>query len=297
MFRQSRKVQSVNATGFTHPNLSVSKIQKRGLMMKDFVRWDVVVFFSTIYLAICPSPKGFAHDNPQAYIVVGESTDLGIGATVPEEAWVSMFHQFLEKKYFKSAADLHNYSVFGATMGDITRDQLAAALSDIASHNPVVLSLGGGGNDLLKFIASPQAVTCLMADIQCVARLNALLNNVEALLDEMVSKLRAAAGNNPILLRTEYNPLLKKSCGGPTDALAQLANLVIEGGDVPFLTSGLNDRIRDVAARYDAEVIEIFISFASNPNKLVSDDCIHATDAGHKIIFDAAVEAFEAFLQ
>jgi lysophospholipase L1-like esterase len=243
-------------------------------------------------LAICPS-SGFAHDTGKAYIVLGESTDLGIGATVPEKAWVPMFHRFLELSFFASSADLHNYSVFGATVGDILRGQLAAAFSDIASHNPVVLSLGGGGNDLLKFIASPEAVTCLTVKIQCVARFHALLNNVEALLDQMVRRLRAADPNIPILLRTEHNPFLKDSCGGPTDGLAQLANLVLEGSDnVPFLASGLNGRIRDVAARYNAKVIEIFTLFASNPNGLVADDCIHPNDAGHAVIFAQAVSAF-----
>ena len=260
--------------------------------MKVFRRWGTVVFFSTIYLTICPSSKGFAHDTGQAYIVLGESTDLGIGATVPEKAWVPMFHKFLESWYLAPSADLHNYSVFGATVGDILRDQLAAAFSDIASHNPVVLSLGGGGNDLLKFIASPEAVTCLTVNIQCLARFNALLNNVEVLLDQMVRRLRAAASNMPILLRTEHNPFLKTSCGGPTDGLAQLANLVLEGSDdVPFLTSGLNDRIRDVAARYNAKVIEIFALFAFNPNGLVADDCIHPNDTGHAVIYAAAVAA------
>src|SRR5262245_24008417 len=229
MFRQSSKVQSVNATGFKHPNLSILKIQKLGLMMRDFGRWGVVIFFSTIYLAICPSPKGVAQI-PQAYIALGESTDAGFKATKPENAWVSKFHEFLEFS-FQSSIDLHNYSVFGATMGEIRRDQLAAALSDIASYNFVVLSLGGGGNDLLNFVPSPQFVTCLRGNIQCLARLNALLNNVEVLLDQMVRRLRAAGPNDVILLRTEFNPLLKQSCGGPSDPLAQLANLAIEGSD------------------------------------------------------------------
>jgi len=99
-----------------------------------------------------------------------------------------------------------------------------------------------------------------------------------------------------ILLRTEHNPFLKDSCGGPSDPLAQLANLVLEGSDMTFLTSGLNDRIRDVAARYDAKVIEVFEVFASKPNELISDDCIHPNDAGHGEIFEAAVEAFQPFL-
>src|SRR5262245_4532555 len=209
MFRQSSKVQSVNATGFTHPNLSVSKIQKRGLMMKDFVRWGVVIFFPTFYLVICPCPKGFAQD-PQAYIVLGESTDFGTGASAGHD-WATMFHTLFLQPLFGSI-DLRNYAVVGATMGEIRRDQLAPALSDIASYNSVVLSLGGGGNDLLNFIQSPQQVTCLMANIQCFARLNALLNNVEVLLDQMVRRLRAAGPNDVILLRTEFNPFLKDGC-------------------------------------------------------------------------------------
>src|SRR4029450_10868249 len=117
----------------------------------------------------------------------------------------------------------------GATMGDIRRDQLAAALSDIASYNFIVLSLGGGGNDLLNFIFSPQAVTCRMANIQCLARLNALLNNVEVLLDQMVRRLRAAGPNDVILLRTEFNPLLKQGCDSIPPGRTQLANLALEG--------------------------------------------------------------------
>lgn len=261
--------------------------------MKGFGCWGVVILFFTIYFTICLSPKGFAQDTGQAYIVLGESTDLGVGATVPEKAWASMFHQFLEFSFFRSSADLHNYAAFGSTAGDIIRDQLATALSDIASHNSVVVSLGGGGNDLLQFITSPEAVTCLMVNIQCVARVNALLNNVEMLLDLTVRRLRAAGPSIPILLRTEHNPFLKESCGGPTSGLAQLANLALEGSDdVPLLASGLNDRIRDVAARYNAKVIETFSLFASNPNNLVADDCIHPNDSGHAVIYAAAVSAF-----
>jgi lysophospholipase L1-like esterase len=261
--------------------------------MKSFGSWGVVVFFFTVYLGICPSPKGFAQSTPQAYIVLGESTDLGTGAT-PGNDWVSMFHEFLRTEQGFNSIDLRNYSVFGATMGEIRRDQLAAALSDIASYNSVVLSIGGGGNDLSNFIRSPQGVTCRMVSIQCFARLNALLNNVEVLLDQMVRRLRAATGpNDVILLRTEFNPFLKQGCDNPP-GISQLANLALEGSNiVPFLTSGLNDRIRDVAARYDAKVIEIFDLFILNdPNKLVAADCFHANDAGHEVIFEAAKLAF-----
>ena len=64
---------------------------------------------------------------------------------------------------------------------------------------------------------------------------------------------------------------------------------------MPF---GLNNRIREVAARYDAIVIEIFKEFAldHNPDDLILDDCVHTNDAGHEIIFRKAREAYEAFL-
>jgi len=55
----------------------------------------------------------------RAYIGLGESTDLGVGATAPEKGWVPLFHRFLESSFFRSSADLHNYSVTGATAGDI----------------------------------------------------------------------------------------------------------------------------------------------------------------------------------
>ncbi len=104
--------------------------------MKDFVRWGVVIFFC--YLGYLSFPKGFAQDIPQAHIVLGESADFGTGATLGND-WVTMFHKFLESpSIFDSSVDLHNYSVFGATMGDIMRDQPAAALSDIASYNFIV---------------------------------------------------------------------------------------------------------------------------------------------------------------
>jgi lysophospholipase L1-like esterase len=253
--------------------------------MKNSEPWGVAIFFLGIYLAIYPAPKVLGHENSQAYIVLGESTDAGVGSTVPEEkGWASLFHEFLESSFFASPADLHNHAVSFATAGDILRDQLAAGLSDIASHHPVVVSLGGGGNDLLDFIVFEQGVhTCSTGGIQCVARFNALLMQVEMTLDLIVQRLRAAGPSAPILLRSEFNPFLKDSCGGPTSALAQLANLVLEGSDnVPFLDNGLNDRIRDVAARHNAKVIEVFSVFASDPNRLLNDDCIHSNDAGHE---------------
>lgn len=256
----------------------------------------LIVFFITVLLSYGGPGTAGAHETGRAYVVLGDSIEFGIGASSPANAWVPMFHEYLEATFFGTPeapvqADLHNHAVSGATAGDIMRDQLAPAIADIQGHNPVVVSWGGGGDDLLNFIGSPQAATCLRGDASCLARLNALLNEVERVLDVTVRRLRAAGPNYAILLRTQYNPLLRTSCGGPTDPQAQLANLVLEGG-APFLVGGLNDRIRDVAARYGAKVIEIFLPFYLNPDDLVADDCIHPNDAGHAVIQNAAAIAF-----
>lgn len=265
--------------------------------MNPFKRGGALIFlFVGVFLTHGASGTAVAHETGQAYVVLGDSIEFGIGAGSPENAWVPGFHDYLESTFFGTPeapvqADLHNHSVPGATVGEIMRDQLAAAIADIRSHDPVVVSWGGGGNDLLNFIGSPQAVTCLMGNAGCLTRLNALLNEIERVLDVTVRGLRAVGPNYTVLLRTQYNPLLRTSCGGPTDSQAQLASLVLEGG-APFLVRGLNDRIRDVAARYGAKVIEIYMPFALNADDLVADDCIHPNDAGHAVIQNAAVIAF-----
>jgi len=90
--------------------------------MKGFGRWDVVIFLATIYLAICPSPKGFAQDIPQAYIALGESTDFGAVPPETGKGWVTLFHEFLESNS-PSPIELRNHAVVGATMGEIRRDR------------------------------------------------------------------------------------------------------------------------------------------------------------------------------
>ena len=112
-------------------------------------------------------------------------------------------------------------------------------------------------------------------------------------MDLTLKKLRSAAGSeNTIIIRTQYNPLQKESCGGPSDPLAQLAQVVLEGNVDPFLVRGLNDRIREMAIKHGAKVADIFMPFALNPEDLIDEDCVHPTDAGHRVISDAFIYAF-----
>ena len=234
-----------------------------------------------------------AHDSGRGYIVLGDSIDYGVGASSPDKAYVSQFHAYLEPTFFQGKADLHNLAVPGATALDIIQNQLTQALTETIIHNPRVISWGGGGNDLRMFIASPQAATCLKGNVSCLARLNALLDEFEQAADHSLRELRKTSGPDaPLYVRTQYNPLLKAACGGPTLPLAQLANAVLEGSPSPRLERGMNDRIRELAHKHGAKVIDTFLPIYLNPDALIAADCVHPNDAGHTAILNAAIFAY-----
>ena len=218
------------------------------------------------------------------YVALGDSIDFGIGVADPAtDGYVAKLHQ-----HFGTATELHNVAIPGATARDIRQQELSSALAAIAGHNPVVVSWGGGGNDLLNFIASPEAATCARGNPSCLARLNALLNEVEQTIDLTLGALRASAGPSArIVVRTQYNPLFRSFCAAPNPSLAGLAHVVLEGDAPPFLSSGLNDRIRALALKHGAGVADLYVLFAFNSEAFISDDCVHPTDAGHTAIFEA----------
>ena len=229
-----------------------------------------------------------AHENASGYIVMGDSIDFGIGATSPDKTYVSLFSKHLESTVFLAPSDLHNLATPGATIRDIKQDQLARAESAVVAHHPRVVSWGGGGNDLLDFINSPQAATCLKGNPSCLARLNALLNELEQTMEMTLREIREVAGDFPVYVRTQYNALLKSTCGGPALPLAQLANAVLEGSPSIHLARGLNTRIRELALKYQAKVIDTFLLFYLNADDYIAADCAHPTDQGHYAIFTAA---------
>lgn len=234
-----------------------------------------------------------AHDTGRGYIVLGDSIDYGIGASSPDKSYVPQFHTYLESTFFHQKADLHNLAVPGSTARDIKQGQLTQARTEAIIHNPRVIAWGGGGNDLLNFIASPESATCIKGNSSCLARLNALLNEFEQTADRTLHELREAAGPDaPLYVRTQYNPLLKAACGGPTLPLAQLANAVLEGSPSPRLDRGMNDRLRELAHKHGAKVIDTFLPFYLNPDDLIGSDCVHPNDAGYAAIRDAAIYAY-----
>jgi hypothetical protein len=84
---------------------------------------------------------------------------------------------------------------------------------------------------------------------------------------------------------------LKPNCD--PNGRADLGTAALEGLPGTLLDKGLNDRLRTIAAKHRAKVVEIFGPFFLDPSGLIADDCIHPNDAGHAVILQAAIAAFE----
>ena len=254
-------------------------------MAKLLRRFAALVLAGAIFF---PLASEAGPGNQPGYVALGDSIEFGIGDS-DGIGYVPSFGTFV----FGSTVDVHNFSQPGAEIRDILFHQLNPAIAEIQHHRPfgVVVSWGGGGNDLRHFIVSPQAATCLRT-VSCLARINALLNEAERTVDLTLKVLRAVAGpESTILVRTQYNAFRKANCAAPE--LVALAEAALEGAPGTRLDRGLNDRLRTVAARHGAKVVEIFVPFALNADVLIADDCIHPNDAGYDVILDAFISAFE----
>lgn len=262
--------------------------------------FDRVRRHRTFYLLIIPlvlfnllmlPTAGHADTDPgAAYIALGDSIDVGVGAT-DDEGYIVQLNGYLPEYLGHDTVELTNLAQSGATVRTIAAEQVEPALAAIDQHNgaDIVISWGGGGNDLLQFILSPQAVACRRQS-SCLKRLNVLLDAVEQTVDNTIHELRMAAGPDAIILiRTQYNSLAKLDY--PILERIRLADIALEGLPNSPLEAGLNNRLRTIADRYDAKLVDLYPPFRAAPNTLIADDFIHPNDAGHAEILGLALEA------
>lgn len=234
-----------------------------------------------------------AQETSRAYIVLGGSTDYGFNTTSPEFSYAAQLRGYLETAYFRDKADYHNLAVPGAETKEIIDVQVKEAIDLIKAHDQVAISFGGGGNDLIEFFQDSDSSNCLTGNVDCLQRLNGQLNLYEQAIDRAIGTLREAAGADAVIfIRTQYNPLLRASCGRPEDIKTQLITLIMEGVPAEFDIRGMNDRLRDVAVKHGAKVIDTFLTFYFDPDKYIDSDCIHPTNDGHSVIYGAAITAF-----
>jgi lysophospholipase L1-like esterase len=225
------------------------------------------------------------------YVAVGDSIEFGLGDTDPADGigYVSPFGAFLAVALGQSV-QVHNFSVPAADTRDILLTQVRAAAAAAQSHRPIVVSWGGGGLDIGLVALETQDSACQQQP-SCLGRFNGLLNEAEAAIDRTIATLRHAAGpQGRILMRTQYNAIARTGCQPP--AAVALGNIVLEGLPGTVLDEGLNDRIRAIAEKYDAQVVDLFFAFASNPDAFVAGDCVHPSSAGYSLITSLFQAAF-----
>jgi lysophospholipase L1-like esterase len=257
--------------------------------MEDIMR---LLRLSTVLVALlCGSVS--AQSLTPAYVVVGDSIEFGLGDNIPGDGigYVPLVAAFLTT-VLGHAPVVQNVGVPFAQTREIWRDQLPIAFRAAAGHAPVVVSWGGGGNDLTDVATGPQAAACRQS-ASCLGRFNGLLNETEQTIDRTIGDLRQRLGPNAvILMRTQYNAFLRPGCATPD--VAALGNATLEGLPGSVLDRGLNDRIRSVAAKFGAKVVDLFLPFAAKADTFVASDCVHPSGAGYQAIATLSGAAFLA---
>jgi len=250
----------------------------------------------TIAVIVAPfmPPAAIHAQAPPAagYVAVGDSIEVGLGDDdlLDGIGYVSPFGAFLATA-LGQAVQVHNFSVPGSDTRDIQLTQLSVAAAAAQSHQPIVVSWGGGGIDIGLIGLNTQDSACKHLQ-SCLGRFNGGLNEAEAAIDKTIATLRQAVGpGGRIFMRTQYNSIGKSGCAPTAEAVA-LGNAVLEGAPGTVLDEGLNDRIRAIAEKYNAQVVDLFIPFALNPNAFVAADCIHPNGAGYDVILALFQAAF-----
>jgi lysophospholipase L1-like esterase len=252
----------------------------------------IALIMSLCVLTIVSMPLHAQGPTP-AYAAIGDSIEFGLGDNIPADGigYVPIFGLFLASA-FQQPVEVHNFGTPFARVRDIRQEQLARAIAALAGNAPVVVSWGGGGNDLGEVATGPQFAACRQSE-SCLGRFSALLNEVEQTIDHTIRDLRQAIGPaGVILMRTQYNALLRPGCA--SSELAALGTATLEGAPGTVLEDGLNDRIRAIAQRHGAKVVDLFVPFAVNPGGFVAADCIHPSGAGYQTIAFLSRAAFFA---
>ena len=206
---------------------------------------------------------------PPAYVSLGDSLAVGVGASDPRErGYASLYHRVLEEGTNREIPFVQ-LGVSGETSGsfiDGPDRQLSRAESALAENPGAVVTLSIGGNDLLA-----------VADVNDAER-EAALSRYAGNLDRILRTLGDASDPAPqITVLALYNP----APGSFTDEW----------------TGRLNETIRSVARENGVTVAAADEAFRGNEARYAHHARypwdIHPTDEGHEALARSFTEARE----
>jgi lysophospholipase L1-like esterase len=225
-------------------------------------------------------------DGP-VHIGLGDSVAAGSGANNSNTAYAPRLSRFLRSVDCaegtpQACARLQfaDYSVGGATSGDLISEQLNRALAEITArridgdprNNVEFITITIGGNDLFQ----PVLEACGDGvNDNCKATITNVFGAYATNLAKILGTLRAEARGTEIAIMTYYNPL--GACH--LSHLAPLAELALEGID--GVQPGLNDLIRDIAAGVGGITVVETYGLLGEKDLVGADDCLHPADSGH----------------
>lgn len=229
---------------------------------------------------------------PTTYLALGDSVAAGIGADLPSrDGYVPLLAGRLSDRLGceRPAAagcpvQVRNLSAGGATTTTLLRNQLPAALEQLASEDVRLVTVTIGGNDVFEPVVracagGPEQPTCRQAVQDSLQRVD---EGVDRLLGELT---RAAAPDAVVALMTYYNPV-------PSCQLAPLSGLAAQVLEGTEQERGLNDVLRERAGQHGAVVVDTAGDLGDRDHFVGGSDCLHPTGAGHAAIaaaFDAQV--------
>jgi len=158
-----------------------------------------------------------------------------------------------------------------------------------------VVSLTVGGNDLF----GPAVAGCVVSPdptVTCRPALAATFRAFATNYDRILAELRAAGGDDVVLMTTTYyNPLPFCDLGAADPARATaVGGWILEGGTLPGLGTleiGFDDVIRAVSAEHGAVVADTFGTVGAG-DFVGGSDCVHPDAEAHAKIAGVFAAAF-----
>ena len=209
-------------------------------------------------------PNATASPAPwRRYVAVGDSFTEGLwdvpdqeppartGFTDPAlvcRGWADLLAEGIARRSGCAEVQYANLAIRGRLLGPILEDQVPAA----SALDPDLVSLIGGGNDLLRPAADPDALA--------------------AAIEDAVIGLRAA-GTDVLLstgIDTKDSPVIRRTRGR---------------------TAVLNAHIWTIARRHGAFVLDVWGMRSLQDWRMWSPDRIHLTTEGHRRVAEAALVA------
>ena len=270
-------------------------------------RW---VSFCTLMLTLgvgIIAPVAVAADDAPAirYIALGDSYAYGMGASDPaSHGYVGQFTAALTAAAHTTVTAL-NLADPGATSTDLIGDyttagsqgesQLARAVQLLSAGGANIVTLGIGGNDILRLLdrGQPCADAALLGDACLTAVQNALRHDTAVNLPQIITALVSAAKpGTQIIVLTYPNPYAV----GANSAVEQRTNTAVQA--LNTIITGAIAAAQPIAATRGVilTTVDLFPLFAGRAGTLThmldADANVHLTDAGYAVIADAVTAAY-----